>query len=202
MEIHQRRSKQTTLLKEGKMNSQDKQVGLNEPKPDKLSFAILLIGILGVCVAANPYLLILFIFYRTLPPTALPFFLLGGIGIAYGIFKTARGTERTRQYVKTMLRYFGVGAIAGLATGIVVYVITFASLQAGFENNCLLSDVIGAMNIFGIASGGIGGLIFGTRWKNKRAAFIGGVFAVVVLAVTVFASFHSVPCVNVETISP
>jgi hypothetical protein len=184
------------------MNSLDKQVGLNETKPDKLAFAILPIGILGICVAANPYLLILFIFYRTLPPAALPFFLLGGIGIAYGAFKTARGTERTRQFVKTRLRYFGIGAIAGLATGIAVYVITIAFLQAGFENNCLLSNVIGSMNIFGIASGGIGGLILGIKWKNKRAALIGGVIAVVVLAVTVFVSFHSVPCVNIETISP
>jgi hypothetical protein len=182
-----------------KMSLQSKQTELDETKPDRLAFAILLIGILSICIVANPWIILFYIYYKTIPLITLPFFLLGGIGIVYGAFKTVRGSARTKQFVNALLGNFGIGAIAGFVTVLVVYIF-IANSQ--LENTCLLSDVIGSIVFFGTASGGFGGLILGNKWKNKKAAFIGGVVAVVILAALVFAFFHSVACVYTETISP
>ena len=59
------------------MSLQSKQTEMDETKPDRLTHAILLIGILSVCIVANPWIILLYIYYQTIPLVTLPFFLTG-----------------------------------------------------------------------------------------------------------------------------
>jgi hypothetical protein len=168
------------------MSLQNKQTELDEARPDRLAFVMLIIGIIAVC----SFVLYSIIFYIAggwlLPPYILPFIFLGGIGIIYGSFRIVRGSLVTKQFVKATLIKMRNGAIAGSATALVVLQIARVSVNHDSWQNwfngvipSLIIDIPGAL-FFGISAGGIGGLILGSIWKNNKATFIGGAIAGVI----------------------
>jgi hypothetical protein len=165
------------------MSLQNKQTELDEARPDRLAFVMLIIGIIAVC----SFVLYSIIFYIAggwlLPPYILPFIFLGGIGIIYGSFRIVRGSLVTKQFVNATLIKMRNGAIAGSATALVVLQIARVSVNHDSWQNwfngvipSLIIDIPGAL-FFGISAGGIGGLILGNIWENNKAAFVGGVIA-------------------------
>jgi hypothetical protein len=159
------------------MNIHNKQSELDETRPDRLASAILIIGITIVC----QFVLYGMIFYIVggwvLPSYILPFIFLGGIGIVYGSFRTVRGSSVTKQFVKATLKTMQSGAIAGSATAFVVILIAQVIAANGYWVVELLIIAIPGALFFGIAPGGIGGLILGSVWKNNKAAWVGGAVA-------------------------
>jgi hypothetical protein len=165
------------------MSLRNKQTELDETRPDRLASAMLIIGLIVVC----SLVLYSIIFYMVggwlLPPHILPLIFLGGIGIAYGSFRTVRGSSVTQLLVKATLIKLRSGAIAGSATAFVVLQIAQVSANHDSWYNWvngvipgLIIEIPGAL-FFGISAGGIGGLILGNIWENNKAAFVGGVIA-------------------------
>ena len=164
------------------MSLQNKQIGLNETRPDRLASAMLIIGILIVCLVVL-YRIISYIVGIWRQPYTLPLIFLGGIGIVYGSFRTVRGGSVTKQFVKATLIKMRNGAIAGSAIAFMVLQIAQVSANHDSWSNwfngvipSLIIDIPGAL-FFGISAGGIGGLILGNIWKNNKAAFVGGASA-------------------------
>lgn len=165
-----------------KMSLHNKLTDLEETRPDRLASAILIIGIIIVCEVVL-YRLISYIVGIWRQPYVLPLIVLGGIGIVYGSFRTARGSSATKQLVKATLLKMRNGALAGSATAFVV--LQMAQVAANHDSwsnwlngfiPSLIIDIPGAL-FFGISAGGIGGLILGKMWKNNSAAFVGGAIA-------------------------
>ena len=168
------------------MSLQNKQTELDETRPDKLASAMLIIGIIMVC----SFVLYSVIFYIAggwiLPRRILLFIFLGGMSIAYGSFRTVRGSSVTKQFVNATLIKTRSGAVAGSAAAFVVLQIARVSVNHDSWINwlngvipSLFIDIPGAL-FFGISAGGIGGLILGSIWKNNKATFIGGAIAGVI----------------------
>ncbi len=144
---------------------------------------MLIIGIFIVCQYIL-YSIISIIIYRVagwlLPSNILPFVFLGGIGIVYGLFRTVRGNSVTKQYVKAALKKSGNGAIAGSAITLVVMIIAQEILGGGYWTVEFFIITIPGPLFFSISAGGISGLILGNKWKNNKAAFVGGAIAGVI----------------------
>jgi hypothetical protein len=159
------------------MSLQNKQTELDDTKPDRLASAILIIGIFIV----SQFVLYDIIIYRVggwlLPTYFLPFIFLGGIGIVFGSFRTVRGSSVTKQYVKSALIKSGIGAIAGSAITLVVMIIAQEIVGGGYWSVEFFFITIPVPLFFGISAGGISGLIVGNKWKNNKAAFVGGTIA-------------------------
>ena len=177
------------------MSLQNKQTELDEARPDRLAFVMLIIGIITVC----SFVLYSIIFYIAggwlLPPYILPFIFLGGISIVYGSFRTVRGSSVTKQFAKAILIKMKNGAIAGSAIAFVVLQIARVSVSHDSWSNwlngvipSLIIDIPGAL-FFGISAGGIGGLILGNIWKNNKAAFVGGAIAGVIISFSYVLSY-------------
>jgi hypothetical protein len=160
-----------------KMNLRNKPTELDESRPDKLASSMLIIGIIIVI----QFVLYSIIFYIVggwlLPPHILPFIILGGVGIVYGSVRIVRGTPVTKDFVKATLIKMRTGAIAGSATAFVVILIAQVTTANGHWVVELLIIAIPGTLFFGISPGGIGGLILGNIWNNKKAAFVGGAIA-------------------------
>jgi hypothetical protein len=167
------------------MSLQNKQTELDETRPDRLASAILVIGIFIVCQVVL-YRIISYIVGIWRQPFILPLIFLGGISIAYGSFRTVRGSSATKQFVKAALIKTRSGALAGSAIAFVVLQIARVSVNHDSWINwlngvipSLIIDIPGAL-FFGISAGGIGGLILGSIWKNNKAPFVGGAVAGVI----------------------
>jgi hypothetical protein len=138
---------------------------------------MLIIGIFIVCQFALYGIIFSYSGGWLLPSYLLPFVFLGGIGIVYGLFRTVRGSSVTKQYVKATLINMRNGALAGSATAIVVITIVQVIGIGYFPHWTFFFLAIPGGLFFGIAPGGISGLILGKIWKNNKAAFVGGAIA-------------------------
>jgi hypothetical protein len=160
-----------------KKSLRNKQTESDESRPDKVASAILVMGIVVVC-QVTLYSLIFYIMGGwLLPPCILPSIFLSGLGIIYGSFRIVRGTSVTKELVKAILAKMRNGAIAGSATAFVVIIIAQVIAAHGYWVVELLIITIPGALFFGLSPGGIGGLILANRWKNNKAAFIGGAIA-------------------------
>lgn len=157
-----------------------KQTELNETRPDRFASAMLIIGIIIVCQFILYSIIFRIVGGWLLPPFILPSIFLGGIGIVYGSFRTIRGSSVTKQFVKATLIKMRNGSIAGSATALVVITIAQVIAFGGFAVVPFLFIAIPGALFFGIAPGGISGLILGKIWKNNKAAFVGGAIAGVI----------------------
>jgi hypothetical protein len=104
-----------------------------------------------------------------------------------------------REKVKVGLYLFGRGAIFG---AIAVFVLLasfwflflpltgFWHLDSSEAASFLIAAMVGSL-ILGLPAGGIGGFIFGTLWKHRIAAIIGGVGLSLVLLIS---AFFLAPC--------
>ena len=167
------------------MSLQNKQSELDETRPDKLASAMLIIGIFIVCQVVL-YRIISYIVGIWRQPFILPLIFLGGISIAYGSFRTVKGSSATKQFVQAVLIKIRSGALAGSAIAFVVLQIAQVSANHDSWYNwlngfipSLIIDIPGALFV-GISAGGIGGLILGSIWKNNKATFVGGAIAGVI----------------------
>lgn len=152
------------------------QTEMDETRPDKMASGMLIIGIFIVCQYIL-YRIISIIIYRVdgwLLPNILPVVFLGGIGIVYGLFRIARGSSVTKQYVKAELIKSRNGAIAGGAVAFIVMIIAQEILGGGYWSVDFFIITIPGPLFFGISAGGIIGLMIGNKWKNNKAAFVGG----------------------------
>ena len=157
-----------------KKSLRNKQTESDESRPDSVASAILVMGIVIVCQFALYSIIFYIMGGWLLPPYILPSIFLGGIGIVYGSFRTVRGTSVTQQLVKATLIKMRNGAIAGSTTAFVVILIAQVIAANGYWVVELLIITIPGALFFGISPGGIGGLILANRWKNNKAAFVGG----------------------------
>jgi hypothetical protein len=165
------------------MSLPNKKNELNGTRPDRMATAILVIGLVMAC-SFILYGVIYFILGGwPLLPYIPPLIFLGGIGIIYGAVRTVRGNSATKQLVKATLIKIRNGTIAGSAVAFVVLQIALASSNHDSWYNWFngfipsLFVVIPGALIFGISAGSIGGMILGSKWKNKKAVFVGGAIA-------------------------
>jgi hypothetical protein len=163
------------------MSVPDKEIKTDETRPDRLALAMLIIGFILVCSLVL-YQIVFFIVggWRLAQPI-LQLFILGGIGIIYGLFRTVRGNPATKQLVKTTLKKMRSGALAGSATALVaLQTAQWAANHASWYNwlngliPTLILDIPAAL-FFGVSAGSIGGFILGKIWKNKKAVVVGGI---------------------------
>ncbi|OGO66176.1 MAG: hypothetical protein A2030_01950 [Chloroflexi bacterium RBG_19FT_COMBO_50_10] len=159
------------------MSLQNKQTELEKTRPDRLAATMLILGILIVCQIVLFSIIIYIVAGHPPPPYMLPFVFLGGIGMVYGSFRTIRGSSVTKQFVKAALTKSGSGAIAGSVTTIVLTIIAQVIAGGGYWSVQFYFITIPVPLFFGISAGGISGLILGNKWKNKKAAFVGGAIA-------------------------
>jgi len=168
-----------------KMSLQNRQIELEETRPDRLASAMLIIGIIIVCEVVL-YRIVSYIVGIWRQPYILPLIVMGGTGIVYGSFRTVRGSSVTKQFVKATLIKMRNGAIAGSVAAFVVLQIAQVSANHDSWSNwfngfipSLIIDIPGAL-FLGMSAGGISGLIVGNLWKNNKAAFVGGAIAGVI----------------------
>jgi cation transport ATPase len=154
---------------------------LNKIRPDRLASAFLIIGLLLSCSTA--LIGVIYFIVGGWPPASLvlPFILLGGVSIIYGLVRTVRGRSATKQSVKAALIKLRNGAIAGSTIAfLAIQIAQNAGNQGSWHNfvygliSHLIIAIPGAL-FFGISAGGIGGLILGNVLKSNKAAFLGGV---------------------------
>ncbi len=96
---------------------------------------------------------------------------------------------------------FWLGAISGAFSGGISLLLAQGLFRSGLVGNQqsgsfifdLLLASFGAI-IIGMPSGGIGGLIVGSIWKNDRAPIIGGIIVPLVLITILTILFILVPC--------
>jgi hypothetical protein len=150
-----------------------KETDNNKTRPDRLSTALLISGFILVSLFGF-YSMLTFLVAGRLPLFMLPFILLGGMGIFYGRSRTARGSSATKQLFNATRQKIQSGSLAGIAAAFLIYLVTQSK---GINSSWVLSFLILAIvwaPLLGIPSGGVGGLILASIWKNKNAAFIGG----------------------------
>jgi hypothetical protein len=160
-----------------KMNLRNKPTELDESRPDRLASSMLIIGIIIVSQFALYSINFYIVGGRLPPPYILPFIFVGGIGIICGSFRIVSGSSVTKESVKATLIKMRVGAIAGSATAFAVILIAQVIAATGYWVVELLIIAIPGALFFGISPGGIGGLILGNSWNNKKTAFVGGAIA-------------------------
>ena len=174
------------------MNIQSKQTGMQVKKPDRLAIASLMIGILLLCPTVG---LIVFFWGGLLGDQkiiALLFVSLEGIGLVYGTINVLKGNDITKQLTKTAFRNFAMGATTASIVGLILIIISqIVALGEYWSIGLLLIIAIPGALITGIPTGGIGGVILGSFWKNKRAAIIGGIMAEIIIAPVLFMMFSS-----------
>lgn len=173
------------------MNIQSEQTETDITKPNRLAIASLLMGILLLC----PVIIGVAMFWRGFlwdqKIIALLFVFLEGIGLIYGTINVIKGNETTRRIAEILFKNFRMGAMAGSILGLILIIISqVVALRKYWSIGLLIIAIPGAI-ITGLPTGGIGGLILGSVWKNKWAAIIGGIVAWIIIAPALFRMFSS-----------
>lgn len=145
-------------------------------RPDRLASAALIIGFILVSLFGSFGSISLLAAGR-FPPFMLLMSIVGVSGIIYGRSRMSRGSSTTKQLYENTRQKIWSGALAGIAATFLAYLVNQSEgLNLSWVVSFLILSIVWAL-LFGIPSGGIGGLVLASIWKNKYAAFIGGAIA-------------------------
>jgi len=179
------------------MSLQNKKNESDDTRPDRLLGALLIASLILFCSLF--FLGMVFFIMKGSPPfkrTFLPLILLSGVGVLIGWLRIRRGSPGTKQFVKTGLMHLMDGTLGGSAGSLAVLLIAQASTNhASWYNwfNGLIPGLILALPsalFFGISAGGPGGLIAGSVWKDRKAAWISGML--VGISITIAFIYFSI----------
>lgn len=155
---------------------------MENQKADKWPSILLVVGFSLVSFLGAYCIVFRFAGGWRLPPIVIPLIIAGFLAILLGEERVGKGSQQTRQLYSLCSQFLCRGALAGSVTACGVYlVLESAGLNLSWLFAYLVLSIVWGL-LFGIPFGGLGGVMLGSIWKHRFAAWVGGGLAAMIFA--------------------